>query len=154
MSEIENIRYEFDQRERQEKINFELLQRIEKLEKWTFNHEKEGIEYGNDFEDRDDNLQVRLEKIESLLEQLYSNNQRRWDANIEASQRITELEGRIKESERFQDITHAQYQKVITGKIPHKCPVCDGSAGVKHPLTGLLLPACCHACEGKGFIWE
>jgi len=24
------------------------------------------------------------------------------------------------------------------GKKPYKCPVCDGSGGIKHPLTALL----------------
>ncbi len=38
-------------------------------------------------------------------------------------------------------------------KSPHKCPVCDGSGGVKHPLTGLIEPAKCHVCEGKGIVW-
>ena len=36
---------------------------------------------------------------------------------------------------------------------PHKCPVCDGTGGVKHPLTSLIEPAKCHGCEGKGLVW-
>lgn len=42
----------------------------------------------------------------------------------------------------------------MKGKLPHKCPVCEGSGGVKHPLTGLIVPAKCHACEGKGIVWS
>lgn len=38
-------------------------------------------------------------------------------------------------------------------KKPYKCPVCSGSGGIKHPLTGLVMPAICNPCEGKGIIW-
>lgn len=45
------------------------------------------------------------------------------------------------------------YQLVATKLSPHKCPVCDGKAGVTHPLTGLIMPASCHVCTGKGIVW-
>lgn len=45
------------------------------------------------------------------------------------------------------------YQPIPSNLNPHKCPVCQGSGGVKHPLTGLLAPAACRACEGKGIVW-
>jgi DnaJ-class molecular chaperone len=38
---------------------------------------------------------------------------------------------------------------------PHKCPVCDGNGKKPNPhATGEndLLP--CHACDGKGIVWE
>lgn len=65
--------------------------------------------------------------------------------------RLEELEGSVKELKRFQDITHHEYH---TMSRPHQCPVCDGSGGVKHPLTGLVVPASCHACDGKGLVWS
>lgn len=36
---------------------------------------------------------------------------------------------------------------------PHKCPICDGSGGTKHPLTGFLAASVCRSCEGKGIVW-
>lgn len=45
------------------------------------------------------------------------------------------------------------FQPIPSNLKPHKCPVCQGSGGVKHPLTGLLVPAECHSCEGKGIVW-
>jgi|SRR5579863_491055 len=40
------------------------------------------------------------------------------------------------------------------GKIPHKCPVCDGSG--RYKLATALCASDiinCHSCEGKGIVW-
>jgi formate dehydrogenase maturation protein FdhE len=65
---------------------------------------------------------------------------------------------RIKELERFQEITHAQYKNIIKKTHPHKCPVCHGIG----KRENILLPEQienpkrfieCNACEGKGIVW-
>lgn len=83
--------------------------------------------------------------------------------NIGAELRLCSLEPRIKEIERFQDITREQYKLTIKRKHPHKCPVCEGSLKVlteiaKHDFdgtmrAGLELSRKCHSCEGKGIVW-
>ena len=44
-----------------------ISKKIEQLEKWCVKHEVEGLEYGNDFENRDKEIIVRIEKLESFL---------------------------------------------------------------------------------------
>lgn len=43
------------------------IERIKKLEEWIINHEAEGIQYGNEFEDRDVQLNKRIENVETDL---------------------------------------------------------------------------------------
>lgn len=81
-------------------------------------------------------------------------------------ERLDSLELRIKEAERFQDITHRQYQKNISTLEPYKCPVCDGSGkNFIDPLSGIegaFLPKDergmqyrnCHPCKSVGVIWN
>lgn len=43
------------------------------------------------------------------------------------------------------------------GRVPHKCPVCEGRC--KHPPGFYGEPACgndvdCQSCDGKGVVWE
>lgn len=68
--------------------------------------------------------------------------------------KLNDLLGRIKELERFQDITHAQYQKVITAKVPHKCPICSGTCIRPEYVIGscLMKNQPCGVCEG-GIVW-
>lgn len=72
---------------------------------------------------------------------------------------------RLKEIERFQDITHQQYKTVRNKKSPYKCPVCDGEGKNKNKLvmdgikdqTGIgaisMNNPKCSSCEGKGIVW-
>lgn len=57
-----NIQFEFEQREL---LELRLNGRIEELEAWTDTHQKEGEEYGRDFEERDENLTERIERLEN-----------------------------------------------------------------------------------------
>lgn len=73
---------------------------------------------------------------------------------------IIQLEKRIKELERFQDITHLEYKNT---KKPHKCPICEGEglnksrlvmdAILEQPSTISMKNPDCKACEGKGIVW-
>ena len=50
------------------------------------------------------------------------------------------LEARIKELERFQDITRLEYKKNIKKKEPFVCPRC-------HDITD------CDMCNNTGLVW-
>jgi DnaJ-class molecular chaperone len=88
----------------------------------------------------------RLQDVERIIDSIPENY----------SRKDKELEVRIKELERFQDITHEKYQKNIKGRTPHKCPVCDG-VGVNvviGEVRGLPIKSDkCPSCEGKGIVW-
>lgn len=81
------------------------------------------------------NIKERIEKLESFVTVMQCN------IEMAIEKKIRNVHVRIDDLEE-------------TNKhIRDKCPVCDGSGGVKHPLTGLLVPATCYACEGKGIVW-
>jgi len=68
---------------------------------------------------------------------------------------IQKLEERIKEIERFQEITHLQYKVVQENKKLHKCPVCDGKRKELSVMpNGGYFEFDCKPCEGKGIIWS
>jgi DnaJ-class molecular chaperone len=75
--------------------------------------------------------------------------------NINFSQKDMEI-GFAQLREEIRDLGEAvcELQEPKTGKVPHKCPVCEGTGGVRHPITGLIMPMKCHACEGKGILWR
>jgi len=51
-------------------------------------------------------------------------------------------------------------EKKSNGKIPHKCPVCNGEClHTYHPEErsnhkGLIVTLQCKVCEGKGVLWN
>jgi hypothetical protein len=60
------LRDELSQERLKEELIF-LTTKIEAIEKWCVKHEVEGIEYGNEFEDRDNQL---YDKIADLAERI------------------------------------------------------------------------------------
>lgn len=77
-------------------------------------------------------------------------------------QRIDDLQKEILELKRFPDITHEKYKASIN-RVPHECPVCEGEGknknklvmdGIKEPSTINLKHPACHACEGRGIVWD
>lgn len=93
--------------------------------------------------DYEKNLNLRVKTLEDFVAQNYKVD-------------IASLNARLKEAERFQDITHEQYKLTIKRKHPHKCPVCDGKGDwrFKHysPSDGFT-DLTCLSCEGKGIVW-
>lgn len=109
----------------------------------------------------------RFDELESHIDKLHD--------MINVEDRITSVDvlGRIERLEhRYTDLTKGQHPTLLQERIeklekqiqdmrglslhptkPFKCPICEGLGGVKHPLTGWLVPAKCHACEGKGVLW-
>ncbi len=86
-------------------------------------------------------IQQRLNKLEELAkERAHLIN---YKSYLDLADRITKLESHFS----------GDYQLIASKLTPHKCPVCDGAGGIKHPLTGLVAPATCHGCEGKGIVW-
>lgn len=83
-------------------------------------------------------------------------------------ERFSDLELRLKEVQRFQDITHEQYISIAKKEKPHACPVCGGNGTIfihNQQMSALESMAIkrdereipykdCHACEGKGVLWK
>lgn len=79
--------------------------------------------------------------------------------------KISDLENKLKELERFQDITDSQYKMLIKNKKPHKCPVCYGEgknqtqSAVCEPFEKRIIDSLgrhfteCKSCDGKGIVW-
>jgi len=103
-----------------------LNEKINNLEKSREAHSKN---HGAIFE--------RLEHLENLYKS---------STEIESN-----LLNKVKELERFQDITHAQY---MNKKQPYKCPVCDGKGSHKKEIEPRVLEFdICIPCQGKGIVW-
>lgn len=74
---------------------------------------------------------------------------------------ILKLDARVKEIERFQDVTHAQHRLFVSRKVPHACPICDGQGSpsiqsdrcLEAPRKHYLETNPCHGCDGKGIVW-
>jgi hypothetical protein len=79
-------------------------------------------------------------------------------------ERLDSVELRLKEVERFQDITHEQYMSIARKEKPHKCPACDGVCFVTKPSAkvafdemlkaGIPTSMGCIACKGSGVLWK
>ncbi len=147
--------------------------RIEKLESLVKPFESpelykriERLETTNRIWFEDPEMIKRLEAVEQLIEHTQEGIGKCFELieKLEASgfpdmknelicfkQQRNELLKRIRELERI----IAEHSKTLCPDniAPFKCPVCEGTGGVKHPLTGLLAPATCHACEGVGIVW-
>jgi|ERR1017187_4869623 formate dehydrogenase maturation protein FdhE len=110
-------------------------------------------------------LEEDCKELKDKLSHHETSLNRKWQANMELSQRLTELEeankeflGKIKELELFQDITRLHYEIAAKNTRPHKCPVC-----LKVPLAEMKIQITsngnnklifeCHACEGTGIVW-
>ena len=75
-------------------------------------------------------------RINAIVKDYNECNMRRIEDN-------KELKNRIKEIERFQDITHLEYK---AKKLPHKCPICEGTTFCREGM-------CCVPCDGTGIVW-
>ncbi len=128
-----------------------------------------------------ENISNRVSKVEDDIISLYrkiefyeNSIKRKWQANTELSERLTKIEEELEpydlseHDELIHDLVNigaesrliklerhfsGDYQLIASTKKPYKCPVCKGSGGIKHPLTGIIAPAVCGACEGKGIVW-
>lgn len=80
------------------------------------------------------------------------------DFNTETQKGFNRLSERIEMSEKtiselvdkIAEIGNHYYREKQT---PHKCPVCEGSGGIAHPLVGSLALVVCKSCKGEGIIW-
>ena len=88
-----------------------------------------------------------VRSMDERINELENLNPKCFDANI-----IGEIEKKIAEVERKINLVLQEYMNY--GKIPHKCPVCNGSGGVAHPLTGMLARGKCTPCQGSGIVWN
>lgn len=82
--------------------------------------------------------------------------------------RLSDLEFRLKEAERFQDITHEQYMSIARKEKPHACQSCDGNGAIPmHHEPKAILDRMqakrdergmhyrdCNTCKGKGVLWR
>lgn len=66
---------------------------------------------------------------------------------------LTEIENKLTEIETGLDLVRALGSRSFHPKKPYKCPVCEGTGGVKHPLTGMIMKAVCQSCSGTGVLW-
>ena len=121
-------------------------ERITKLEQWIEQHQKEGEEYGDDFENRDKELYKRLLLLESenkmrqdtiaAVDNIHS------DAGLEYEKRLIALEQR--------------------DNVMYKCPICSGRGSPSissdtcagAPRKHHIKTDPCHACQGKGIVWR
>lgn len=98
------------------------------------------------------------QKVSKRLDELEEQSKERahlinYKSYLALSDKIEDLESRIKECERFQDITHEQYKFVIKKK-PHTCPACNGNVTKIYKITSdLSTQEYCISCEGKGIVW-
>jgi len=90
-------------------------------------------------------------KCEEKIKEL----ENKYNASTEVEQILL---NRIKELERFQEITQLQYQQ--RNKTPYKCPVCDGEGKIRLGSAQILLSdppqhptKACESCVGKGIVW-
>lgn len=94
-----------------------------------------------------DQLNKRIEKLEGYME-------------MEDRVTVSSVLLRLTEIERFQDITHEQYKKVISDSKPHKCPICEGKGNIKYQTTSPTPPYvlhntdACNTCNETGIIWN
>tara|TARA_R110000868_G_C10972576_1_gene770496 strand:- start:27229 stop:27471 length:243 start_codon:yes stop_codon:yes gene_type:complete len=70
-------------------VLIELTKKVESIERWCVKHEAEGIEYGNEFEDRDNQL---YDKITDLSERINIIG----DAVIALNERLSHQPGEIR----------------------------------------------------------
>jgi hypothetical protein len=130
----------------------ELTERLDKLEK-TFklviNRRLETLDEVTDYDERITDLEniqaeprlIRLEEYIMMEDRV---------TNSDVLNRLTRLED-IRDS------------RIANDKVPHKCPVCNGTSRVstavaKADFDGALramlpLTRNCEACEGKGIVW-
>jgi len=134
--------------------------RIEELE----NPDNEQPDHVLKMHERIDYVLVRLSKLEKFHDEFKDvlrkdliAHRKMWDEVYERLDRLEqsseararsnkEIFERLQEIERFQDITHLEYQN--RNKKPHKCPICDGST-YRSEMTFHH----CNVCEGKGIVW-
>lgn len=107
-------------------------------------------------------LEERLNNLEEQAAIHKTNLNRKWDANTELSQRLTEVETEL-------NTVRALGSRAYHPRKPHKCPVCDGSgfsatirkANDGFEVHGILVEKDetfmhtenCTPCQGKGIVW-
>jgi chaperonin cofactor prefoldin len=146
----------------QEELIKLIVSKTSKLENEIDKSNEESMKFQKDFKDA---LKKDIDEYNEVLEEL--------------NKRIERLELTIKELQRFQDITHEQYKKIVRDKKPYNCPVCDGE-GNKGIINENLDPSTycyckndieignihvtcgkakinvfidCVICKGKGIVW-
>lgn len=119
------------------------FERIEKLEKENDMRRDTISCVDSAYDKAYEEIYERLDKLEKWKEAAI-------EKNIQDNQRMKELE-------RFQNITYEQFRNVALKRAPHKCPVCEGnpSGSISSYIGGerQVEKIHCHACEGKGIVW-
>jgi len=113
-----------------------------------------------------ENILKRLEKLEGAYQSDFESTKEVILALSQQKERIEKLElwkeaaiekniqdnQRMKEIERYQEITHLEYK--ATSKKPHRCPVCEGKGKIHFTLpAGGYWEQDCKPCETKGIVW-
>lgn len=124
----------------------ELSGQLLELKQWINSHEKEGLEYGDGFEKRDERIKKRLDWIEAWVR---NDEKRVVDRFERVEARISAFE---KEIPRIYNAEQIQLIKQSDNK-PHKCPVCDGTTFVHRNADKYHLAIECVSCKGTGVIW-
>lgn len=154
--------------ERFEKLE-KLFERIEHLEKWALTHETEGLEYGNEFEERDKKLTERLDRIDYKFCSSLNEHGKRIDeleSHYYSDGDLSAIHGDIenihknmKHDEHILALLEEKFIKIenklafqmevfksnfaaiksIQSKKPHQCPVCSGE-GRKQVFTTIMEP--------------
>ena len=116
-----------------------------KISRGCHEFEKKVIDQFKDFFEMFESIDVQLNELRTHITNIENNinYEQAKELIYQGAQThlsILKLESKVKDLE--------------TGsRKPHKCPVCEGSGKVAHPLTGMLAAAVCQACEGKGIVW-
>src|SRR3990167_1746354 len=98
--------------------------RIERLENWTVKHEKEGLEYGNDFEKRDSEFMARIEKLEDKVDMQYNMHHEHY-TKIEKLE--SDLQSEVSSRKQLGKYMLDRIGKPRLNETPEVCPKCQGA---------------------------
>lgn len=124
----------------------------------------------NKMKDRISELEEKLKKYTDRADIHETALNRKWQANIEAGRRITELENKLETiSNQPAQLNFGSYAPTFEEhrKYPNTCPLCHGEGKFLvqsiEELTSLgtafIIDALgrkykkCHSCDGKGILW-
>lgn len=101
-------------------------------------------------------LEEKLTVLENKMDIHDTSLKRKWQANTELSNRLTDVERALENYREYrtaiEDLeTDVMYLKEGSNKKPHKCPVCEGKG---YYFPGPLYKENCPSCEGTGIVWN
>ena len=141
-----------------------VFDRIQDLESWMELHEKEGEQYGEDFEKRDKKINARLDELQNRIATIHAviniECRERLDkidefllirerVNASVQKRLDDIEKRMSE----QLLAYQELRASCNLKGPYSCPICDGEGWKESSKTQLPYTPC-GTCEGHGIVWK